>query len=238
MIDPKSVVSRSKRLGAFLERAGLRWMYLLVTVPVLTEVLETGRLARTPREWVTEIVVGAVITLLVGRVRHDHLAVLAMSHSDVLTGLGNRRAFAEAIADDCVRARRSGQPLSLVYIDLDNFKQINDRAGHGAGDLVLQQLAAAIGHVVRDRVDRGFRIGGDEFALLLPGSSAEQAEAVVARIEEHCARLDPVWIGGPLGISAGIAELESQEAATDFTRRADNAMYLKKLTRVEIRSRS
>ena len=203
-------------------------MYFLVAVPFLTDLLETGRLPLSLREWVTEAAAGAVIAVLVRKVRKKYFAVLRMARTDPLTGLWNRRAFEEAIEDECARARRSVQPLSLVVIDLDNFKQINDRDGHDAGDLVLRQLATAIRHVVRARVDRGFRVGGDEFALLLPGSLAEQAEPVVARIREHCARSASVWVGGTLGISAGMVELEPQEAASDFMRRADAAMYLRK----------
>lgn len=230
MTAPLSSVPKSGRPGLYAERAGLRWMYLLALIPVLTDLIETGRLPSAPREFVTEVVVGLVIALLVHKVRREHFAVLALARSDALTGLWNRGAFEETLEDDCVRARRANQPLSLVYIDLDNFKQVNDLAGHGAGDRVLQQLAAAIHHVVRARVDRGFRLGGDEFALLLPGSPAPQAEAVVARIAAHCALSDRVWVGGPLGISAGIAELEPGETSNALVRRADNAMYRKKQT--------
>ncbi len=206
----------------------LGWMYLLIAVPTLTDMIETGRVPESPREWITEVVAGAVIAMLVRKVLKEHLAVLALARSDALTGLWNRRAFEEAIEDECLRARRSRQPLSLVYIDLNSFKQVNDRGGHGAGDLVLQQLAAGIRLAVRARVDRGFRIGGDEFALLLPGSSAGQARAVVMRIRDYCARTDPVWVGGPLDISAGIVGLEAQESVSDFVRRADSTMYVNK----------
>jgi len=203
-------------------------MYLLVGVPLLTDLVETGELPGSAREWITEVVAGVLIALLVRKIRQEHFAVIALSRTDALTGLWNRRAFEEAVRDDCVRARRAMQPLSLVYIDLDNFKHVNDRAGHDAGDLVLRQLADGIRHAVRARVDRGFRVGGDEFAVLLPGSSAAQAEAVVTRIGEHCARAAPAWVDGPLGISAGIVELEPDEVASEFVRRADRAMYRRK----------
>jgi diguanylate cyclase (GGDEF)-like protein len=204
---------------------------VLLLVPMLTDVIETGRLPRAPREWVTEIVAGAVIALLVRKVRQAHVAALSLARMDGLTGLWNRRAFEEAIEDDCARARRLQQPLTLVYIDLDCFKQINDGAGHHVGDRVLRQLAEAVRSAVRSHVDRGFRLGGDEFALLLPGSSATEAEAVLARIRQRCAELDPVWIAGPVAISAGIVEFEGQEDAEDFTRRADAEMYRNKPSR-------
>ncbi len=224
-------VTGARALGLTPEPAGLRWMYVLMVVPVLTDLVETGRLPVTPREWLTELVLGTLIALLVRKVRQEHMAVLALARSDALTGLSNRRSFAEAIEDECVRATRTRQPLSLVYIDLDNFKQINDGAGHDAGDRVLQQLGAAISHAIRMRIDGGFRIGGDEFAVLLPGTPAGQADGVVTRIRAHCAEADPLWVGGPLGISAGIVELAAGETADAFVHRADEAMYRHKQSR-------
>jgi diguanylate cyclase (GGDEF)-like protein len=217
------------RLPKALARlADLRWLYVLAALPTMTDLIETGALPGSPRAWVTEIVVGLVIAALVGRVRKDHAALLALAGSDPLTGLQNRRAFDHAVEEECARARRTRQPLSLVCIDLDNFKQINDRGGHAAGDEVLLQLAAAIRGAVRSQVDGGFRVGGDEFALLLPGSSAHLAELVVARILQSCQQSDPVWVEGILGISWGVVEYQPPEAAVDFIRRADAAMYQNK----------
>jgi diguanylate cyclase (GGDEF)-like protein len=207
---------------------GLRWphwSYLLMLVPVLTDVIETGNWPSRPRDWFTEVAVGLLIAALVHRVRREHAALITLARTDELTGLGNRRAFRDVLAQEVVRARRGHQPLSLVFVDLDNFKLINDRAGHDVGDRVLCQLADAVRHVVRMHVDRGFRLGGDEFALLLPGSTLAQAEAVMARIRAHCAQIDALWRDGPLGLSAGVVELGEQELPADFVRRADEAMY-------------
>jgi diguanylate cyclase (GGDEF)-like protein len=226
-----SAPPRSRWPGWRRAQGGLRWAYLLALLPALTDLIESGQFPASPREWLTETVAGAVIAVLVHMVRMERHELLLLARADALTGLWNRRAYAEALEEECTRSRRSGQALSLVCIDLDHFKQINDSGGHDAGDRVLQQLAAAIREVVRTRVDRGFRLGGDEFAVLLPGSSAAQAEAVVARITDQCARSDPVWAGGLLGISAGIVELVAMESAAAFARRADEAMYLKKSTR-------
>lgn len=200
-------------------------MYLLVLVPVLTDVIESGSLPQRPRAWFTEVAVGLLIAVLVHKIRKEHAALLRLARTDALTGLGNRRAFQEALAQECVRARRGHQALSLAFVDLDHFKLVNDRAGHEVGDQVLCQLADAVRHVVRAHFDRGFRLGGDEFALLLPGSSAAQAETVIARIRAHCATTDALWRNGPLGLSAGIVELGGQESPADFVRRADAAMY-------------
>lgn len=231
MDEPRSSLPLPGRLAARGERPGLRWLYALVATPVLTDIVETGGWPRSPREWFTELVAGLVIAALVRQVRNEHLAALALSRTDALTGLGNRRAFADALEGECARARRSQQRLSLVCIDLDRFKEVNDRLGHEAGDRVLQQLAAAIGGTIRARIDQGFRLGGDEFALLLPGSDAAAAAAVVTRIREHCIRLGGAWADGPLDISSGIVEFDGREDADMLIRRADEAMYLHKARR-------
>lgn len=214
----------NQQIDARRQRA-LRWLYPLVLVPFLTDMAETGRWPASPREWISEVVAGFVIAALVHRVRKEHQAALTQARSDALTGLWNRRLFDEALARECGRAQRSRQPLSLVYLDLDNFKTVNDRQGHHEGDRVLILLAQAIVAVVRRHVDKGFRLGGDEFALLLPGTTLAQAQAVVHRLREHCASSDAVWTQGLLGISAGAVELGTDESHASLRSRADAAMY-------------
>ena len=203
----------------------LRWMYWLVAVPFLTDIAETGRLPRSAREWITEAVAGALIAALVRRVVRQQRRLAELARSDSLTGLGNRLAFDETIAQECARAHRLGLPLALVYIDLDNFKQVNDERGHHSGDRALRQLAAAIEHSVRRHVDRAFRVGGDEFALLLPGVVRDHAATVVERIRQQVQQADALWHRGPLGISAGAVELEPGESAERLVKRADAAMF-------------
>lgn len=207
------------------------WLYALALLPVLTDVMETGRWPTAARQWITEVVVGALVIVLARTINKEHSALMAMSRTDVLTGLGNRRAFEEALEGECIRAQRARQPLSLVCIDLDHFKQINDRDGHPAGDRVLKHLAQAIGEVARTHVDRSFRIGGDEFALLLPGASVAEAQAVVARVRAHCESADAIWRDGLLGLSAGYAGFDRQEAPSALLHRADAAMYEAKSAR-------
>jgi len=213
---------------------GQRWMYLLALLPLLTDILETGRWPVAPREWLTELLVGALIIALVRKLRHEHAALLTLAQTDALTGLGNRRSFNNALEGEFARIGRSHgvKPrLSMTYMDIDNFKVVNDRLGHGAGDRVLQQLSDAIRQAVRANFDHGFRIGGDEFVLLLPGSSLEQAEAVVARIQDHCECVDALWRDGSLGLSSGIVELKDDELPEAFLQRSDQAMYLAKSKR-------
>src|SRR5262249_20233023 len=154
------------------------------------------------REWITEVVAGALIAGLVRRVVRQQCRLADLARSDGLTGLGNRFAFDQTIPGECARAYRLGLPLTLVYIDLGNCKQVSDERGHDRGDRLLCQLAVAIEYSVRQHVDRAFRIGGDEFALLLPGVTRDQAAAVVARIRHQLRLADALWQQGPLGISA------------------------------------
>jgi diguanylate cyclase (GGDEF)-like protein len=97
-------------------------------------------------------VIGLNLLVLVHKVRSDHRALEILALSDPLTGLWNRRAFDAAIEEEFARARRSEQPISLVYIDVDDFKRFNDRAGHAEGDRVLQHLCGLMVTVVRDRL--------------------------------------------------------------------------------------
>ncbi|MBN8792308.1 MAG: CHASE2 domain-containing protein [Stenotrophomonas nitritireducens] len=110
------------------------------------------------------------------------------ANRDPLTGLANRMRFEEALRLEYEAARRSGRPLSLVLIDLDNFKHYNDTFGHHVGDLVLQQTARMIGELARRPRDLAARFGGDEFALVLPDTSSEGAiqliEALLVRVRQ------------------------------------------------------
>jgi diguanylate cyclase (GGDEF)-like protein len=229
---PFVLPSLADRFSGRLARiAPLAWLYVLVPIPLLTEWLEIGSLPTSPRGWITEIVGGFIIGALVARVRRDRNALETLARSDKLTGLLNRRAFESALETDCARARRAGSPLSVVYLAIDHFKRINDRSGHAAGDQVLRQLALAIGAATRNHVDGGFRVGGDEFALLLPSSTTEQAAAVVERIRFFCTDRDPLWAIGALDFSAGIVEFDPEESAKNFLQRSDAAMYRQKRLR-------
>jgi diguanylate cyclase (GGDEF)-like protein len=132
------------------------------------------------------------------------------SRSDALTGLANRRAFEERLPVELARFSRSGRPLSLVLLDLDGFKGVNDRLGHPAGDEVLREVAAILrGSRVSDDC---FRIGGDEFALLMPGTTAEEAQIVAERLAE-AVRAAGVGDGG-IGASFGIATSHDLDGET------------------------
>jgi diguanylate cyclase (GGDEF)-like protein len=150
-----------------------------------------------------------------------HLADL-----DALTGLHNRRYFHATLMREVARAHRYGRRLSLIVLDLDDFKAINDRLGHLGGDAVLAAAAERMQEVVRS-ADITCRIGGDEFAVILPESSLADADQLSRRIEVAFSSR-PVAQIADLQFSAGIAELQSDDDAVALFQRADDALYRSK----------
>jgi diguanylate cyclase (GGDEF)-like protein len=142
---------------------------------------------------------------------------------DSLTGLHNQRYFHEALGREVRRAHRYGRALSLLVLDADLFKAVNDRIGHLAGDAVLAEAAHRIGGVVRS-VDVACRVGGDEFAVILPESSLMDAEQLAARVQEAVSARS-IGEAGVVTFSAGVAELEQREDANGLFDRADRALY-------------
>ena len=142
---------------------------------------------------------------------------------DALTGLHNRRYFHDTLAREVARAHRYDRNLALIIFDLDDFKAINDRIGHLAGDGVLAEAAERIREVVRS-ADIECRVGGDEFAVILPESTLGDADQLYARLQKAVSAR-PVGQAGPLTISAGVAELQPDDDAIAFFQRADHALY-------------
>jgi diguanylate cyclase (GGDEF)-like protein len=142
---------------------------------------------------------------------------------DALTGLHNRRFFHETLAREVARAHRYRRNLGLIIFDLDDFKAINDRIGHLAGDAVLAEAAERIRDVVRS-ADFACRVGGDEFAVILPESKLGDADQLYGRLRTAMSS-KPVGEAGPLTMSAGMAELQPDDDAIAFFQRADHALY-------------
>ncbi|MBX3460083.1 MAG: GGDEF domain-containing protein [Planctomycetes bacterium] len=148
-----------------------------------------------------------------------------MARTDPLTGLANSRAFRERLQTDADRALRDGQPLCLLYLDLDNFKKVNDRYGHGAGDEALRAIAQAMRAGLR-ATDMAARMGGDEFVALLWRASAAEAHEVGERMRQVVAGVAAKYPQCGLDASVGIAWFESPSADIDRKiNRADEAMY-------------
>jgi diguanylate cyclase (GGDEF)-like protein len=152
--------------------------------------------------------------------RERLMAALAeVARTDELTGLGNRRAWDEALTREIKRANRESTPLCIGIVDLDRFKEYNDRHGHLAGDRLLKQLAAAWGGQLRAS-DFLARYGGEEFALALPGCSLDDAVALTERLRAAT----------PAGetCSAGVVLWNGEETGEELIERADRALYAAK----------
>ncbi|MBB2923274.1 diguanylate cyclase domain-containing protein [Cellulomonas cellasea] len=145
---------------------------------------------------------------------------------DGLTGLHNRRAFEQRLGEAVAHARSTGAPLSLVLLDLDHFKAVNDTHGHAVGDRVLVAVADALAAAASDG-ETVARIGGEEFVLLLPGLTAPEASRRADEARARCAGAAVAVPGGDVRvtISAGAAELSSDGTADGVLRAADVAMY-------------
>lgn len=152
---------------------------------------------------------------------------LAAASTDPLTGALNRRGFDAAFAREQARAQRVGAPLALVVLDLDNFKQLNDRWGHPCGDEALIHLVRIVGKTLRP-ADVLCRLGGEEFAVLLPDSDLAAAEAAMLRLQCALAGQPLPFSGDRLAFSAGVAVLASGEAQGAALKRADAAVYAAK----------
>jgi diguanylate cyclase (GGDEF)-like protein len=154
------------------------------------------------------------------------LTVLATT--DGLTGLANRRQFNRALAHEWRRATRRGGPIALLMIDADDFKLYNDSHGHQAGDRLLQAIAAAIAAMSKRPSDLGARFGGDEFALLLPDTSLDDAATLARRLRDDlAARCVDETLQGQGRLSIGVASLVATvgERPHDLVAAADKALY-------------
>jgi len=156
--------------------------------------------------------------------------VRLLSLTDELTGLPNRRAFMRRLEDEVSRVQRHGAPLSLVIMDLDFFKKINDQQGHAAGDAVLRHYAKGVLSIFRHH-DLVARYGGEEFAVLLPNTDQagvlRALKKVRRRLADVSARLSEEGVLLPT-FSAGVAEYSPGETAHSFIERADAALYTAK----------
>jgi diguanylate cyclase (GGDEF)-like protein len=142
---------------------------------------------------------------------------------DALTSLHNRRYFHETLAREVARAQRYDRRLALVVFDIDDFKAVNERFGHLAGDAVLAELADRIRSVVRS-ADVACRVGGDEFAVVLPESTVADGEQLYLRLQ-RAITMRPTGSVERLEISAGIAELTPADDTVSFFERADGALF-------------
>ena len=196
----------ARALGAELSRDGFSYGYLAVAI-----VVGLGLLGR-----------------LLGK-REDSLRETSVT--DSLTHVINRRGFDQALAREVARAREAKMPLALLVLDIDHFKRLNDELGHQAGDLALQRLGEVLRATCRSRDVPG-RLGGDEFVVILPRTTADEAEVLAERIRDTLAThpFTSAWRAGldrRFELSIGVASLDDVGAPTPaaLIEAADRALY-------------
>jgi diguanylate cyclase (GGDEF)-like protein/PAS domain S-box-containing protein len=149
-----------------------------------------------------------------------------LATTDSLTMIANRYCFEQKLALECARAQRFNEPLSLISIDIDNFKTINDQNGHATGDLVLVKVSRLISDNIR-QIDLAARWGGDELMVLLPNTPLTEAEQVAEKLRKLIS-VQRVAKDIPLTASFGVVQRVDHEEPMRFTIRADDALYQSK----------
>jgi diguanylate cyclase (GGDEF)-like protein len=151
-----------------------------------------------------------------------------LATTDALTGLANRRTAEQELIKEMARSRRRREPLAIVAIDLNNFKQTNDRYGHAAGDLILCEFGRKLTETVR-ATDLPVRMGGDEFLVVLPECTVEQAPLLLARLRSCETNFQGVRL--PIEFSFGCVSYQTGETPEQLLERADQALYADKRAR-------
>jgi len=224
--DPTSPPAAGRRLTILTAIL----LFLTVVLPMVVRAMESWLGARNglaPSEVVGYAVSVALAIWVFRVVRRErqmaarHLAeVEQISLTDPLTGLGNRRAFERDLAVALKRAQRTGEPLALLYLDVDHLKALNDRFGHGTGDETLRVLGSVLRSTTRLGSDAAYRAGGDEFLMVLTGDRAA-GDAVVARVTAAFLERSPQHSR----LSAGVVVWDGETPATVLLREADSRMY-------------
>jgi diguanylate cyclase (GGDEF)-like protein len=169
----------------------------------------------------------AVATFFISESRRLLDSEQSLARTDPLTRVANSRYLLEILEREIKRSSRSNKPISLVYMDVDNFKQVNDLRGHGAGNRLLVIVAETIAHHIRD-IDSVGRLGGDEFAIVLPETGEEDARGVIGRVQE---RLRTAMAMGQWPVTFSFGVITCYHAVCDveeMVRKADALMYRSK----------
>ncbi len=152
--------------------------------------------------------------------------LVEMNTKDALTGIYNRRYLESRLQEEFERHRRHSHPLSLIMIDIDFFKKVNDNYGHQCGDVVLQAVAEKTAAVIR-KTDFVARYGGEEFCCLLPETAVDAAEIIAENIRTHIEQIENIFEGNciKVTISLGISGLAAEDSPETLLKRADDALY-------------
>jgi len=200
-----------------------------LVVPVLEDGIETGALAafaRAPSAFrpehaqALEALVDEAAPGLANARRYAEAELRAVT--DALTGVRNRRGYDDELEREVARARRTGRPLSLLLLDLDDFKEVNARFDYPGGDLVLQEFAALLARLAR-ATDTACRRGGDEFAILLPETAGDEARQFYGRARDEVAATAFTHVGR-MTFSAGLVEWRPNETRESLDARASAAV--------------
>ena len=218
LIAAAVALSSDKQFGPIL-RSSLRVAVIPFTLMGSAALMLIVLWERSP--FLSVVLVGPLLTIaLYQRSQHRALRAMRLALTDPLTNLGNHRHFHERLQRELDLAEEKGHPLSLCLVDIDDFKRINDRFGHPAGDGVLGQVGKRL-----RQGGEAFRLGGDEFAVLLPALNGQQAYTAAASIIDRISVLDLDHIG-TITVSAGVATYPVQGVVRDeLIRLADSALY-------------
>lgn len=199
---------------------------LITLFALIPPMLAAGAPHETTTALITIIITSALAVAFAMVTNRQRTQLLQLATKDPLTGAGNRRALDTKLRDVVNTFRRTGAPASLLMLDLDHFKSVNDILGHAAGDQILKNVTEIIN--LRIRVtDSLYRIGGEEFVVVLEGADVKQAAHLAEQLRTlvDANELVPEHA---VTISLGVAELRSGESPYDWLHRADAAMYAAK----------
>ena len=220
-----TTVSRPGLFTAFVAGAVVLGELLTAGVSLLVvgQVRWTALLIGFAAGFVTSAVAAAILVRLLDRIGELQRRIELAARTDELTGLPNRRVLFEVLAREIERARRRAANFTVVFVDIDRFKLVNDRHGHQVGDAVLREAAAAIKAGLRT-YDIVGRYGGEEFVMVLPDTGAWEGHAVAERIRESVAA--SLFAGMVrLTVSMGVADLGADMDADRLLKAADTAVY-------------
>ncbi|HET7436602.1 MAG TPA: diguanylate cyclase [Thermoanaerobaculia bacterium] len=210
------------------------WMLLTIAAIVLVIAVRTQRLQRQATRLRALVdAKTAELQQTVELLEQANERLEALSLADDLTNIANRRYFQRALADEWNRARRREQPLALILLDLDHFKDLNDRRGHPAGDEALRRVGRFLAETIRRSGEVVARYGGEEFAILLPGVETEDAVRVAEALREGIERLQIAYDASGhrrMTASCGVAAITPLPdlAVEDLVAHADRALYAAK----------